>query len=128
MTKCIKNTKRPASNIINGEFKPLQELNADTDITIIPAGKGRSTVIININDYESKMSTLHSDTNTYEMLQMDPTRKFKRELTEMIRRWQREYPNHTHLKHFIYPTTEEIPNGHALPMSLHGQLSQAEEA
>ena len=73
MTKCIKNTKRPASNNIKGEFKALQELNADTDITILPDDEGRSTVILNIKDYESNMSTLLSDTITYEVLQKDPT-------------------------------------------------------
>ena len=86
-----------------------------SDITILPADKGRSTVILNTKDYESKMSTLLSDTNTYEVLQKDPTPKFKRELTEMIRRWQREDPIPTPLKHFIYPTSEEIPKMYGLP-------------
>ena len=79
---------------------------ADTDITILPADKGRSTVILNTKDYESKMSTLLSDIKTYEVLQRDPTPKFKRELTEMIQRWQREDPIPTPLKHFICPTSE----------------------
>ena len=108
-------TSLPASNISKGEFKALQELKADTDITILPADKGRSTVILNTKDYESKMSTLLSDINTYEVLQKDPTPKFKRELTEMIRRWQREDPIPTPLKHFIYPTSEEIPKIYGLP-------------
>ena len=46
VTKCIKKAKRLASNISKGEFKALQELKADTDITIMPADKGRSTVIL----------------------------------------------------------------------------------
>ena len=60
------------------------------------------------------MSTLLSDTNTYEVLQKDPTPRFKRELTEMIRWWQREDPIHTpqtfHLSHIgrnpqdVWPT------------------------
>ena len=68
MTKCIKNAKIPASNISKGEFKALQELKADIDITVLPADKGRSTVILNTNDYESRLSTLISDSNTYEMV------------------------------------------------------------
>ena len=58
--------KRPANNISKGEFKSLQELKADTDITILPADKGWSTVILNTKDYESKLSTLLSNSNTYE--------------------------------------------------------------
>ena len=115
VTKCIKKAKRPASNISKGEFKAIQELKADTDITILPADKGRSTVILNTKDYDSKMSTLLSDTNTYEVLQKDSTPKFKRGLTEMIRRWQREDPIPTPLKYFIYPTSEEIPKMYGLP-------------
>ena len=78
LTKCIRKAKRPASNIRKGEFKALQELKADIDITILPADKGRSTVILNTKDYESKLSTLLSDSKTYEMQQNDPTPKFKR--------------------------------------------------
>ena len=145
VTKFIKKAKRLASNTSKGELKAMQELKADTDITILPADKGRSTVILNTTDYESKMSTLLSDItilpadkgrstvilnttdyeskmstllsdiNTYEALQKDPTPKFKRELTEMIQRWQREDPIHTPLIHFIYPTSEEIPNMYGLP-------------
>ena len=89
VTKCIKKAKRPASNISKGESKALQELKADTGITILPADKGRSTVILNTKDYESK--TLLSDINTYEVLQKDTTPKFKRELTEM----PNPYPSQT---------------------------------
>ena len=78
LTKCIKKAKRPANNISKGEFKALRELKADTDITILPADKGRSTVILNTKDYESKLSTLLSNSNTYEKPQKDPTLKFKR--------------------------------------------------
>ena len=115
VTKCINKAQRPASNIRKGEFKALQELKADIDITILPADKGRSSVILNTKDYESKMSTPLSDINMYEVLHNDPTTKFKRELTEMIRRWQREDPIPTPLRHFIYPASEEIPKMYGLP-------------
>ena len=83
LTKCLKKAKRPANK---GEFKALQELKADTDITILPADKGWSTVILNTKDYESKLSTLLSNSNTYEKPQKDPTLKFKR-TDQMIQRW-----------------------------------------
>ena len=86
LTKCLKKAKRPANNISKCEFKALQELKADTDITILPADKGWSTVILNTKDYESKLSTLLSNSNTYEKPQKDPTLKFKR-TDQMIQRW-----------------------------------------
>ena len=70
--------KRPANNISKGEFKALQELKADTDITILLVDKGRSTVILITKDYESKLSTLLSNSKTYEKPQKAPTPKFKR--------------------------------------------------
>ncbi len=98
LTKCLKKAKRPANK---GEFKALQELKADTDITILPADKGRSTVVLNTEDYESKLSTLLSDSKIYEMLQKDP-RGNSRELTEMFQRGQREDSIPSPLKHLIY--------------------------
>ena len=112
LTKCIKKAKRPANNISKGEFKALQELKADTDITILPADKGRSTIILNTKDYESKLSTLLSNSNTYEKPQKDPTLKFKR-TDQMIQRWQTEDPIPTILKHFIY--SRIIPKMYGLP-------------
>ena len=100
LTKCIKKAKRPASNINKGEFKALQELKADIDITILPADKGRTTVVLNAKDYESKLSTLLSDYNTLKCYRTP--RRNSRELTEMIQRWQREDPIPTPLKHVIY--------------------------
>ena len=79
MTKCIKNTKRPAINTIKGEFKAQQELRADTDINILPADQGKSTVILDTKDYESKVL---SDTNAYEVLQKDPTPKLIQKRTD----------------------------------------------
>ena len=73
LTKYIKKAKRPASSTIKGEFKALRELKADTGITILPADKGMSTVILNTKDYESKLLTLLSKSNTYEKPQKDPT-------------------------------------------------------
>ena len=153
--------KRPASNTSKGEFKALQELKADTDITILPADKGRSSVILNTTDYESKMSTLLSDitilpadkgrstvilnttdyeskmstllshSNTYEMLQKDPTPKFKRtgrNNSAMAKGGPNPYSSQT-----CYLFQKKFPIcvaylGSTGRMSLYEQLSQAEEA
>ena len=124
--------KTPASNTSKGELKALQELKADIDIIILPAAdKGRSTVILNTKDYDSKLSTLLSDSKTYEMLQKDPRRN-SRELTEMIQRWQREDPIPSPLKTcYLFQKKSPICMaylGSTGRTSLYEQLSQAEEA
>ena len=122
--------KRPASNTNKDEFKALQELKADIDITILPADKGRSTVILNTKDYESKMSTLLSDSNTYEMLQ-DPTPKFKRtdrNNSTMAKGGPNPYSSQTFdLFQKKFPICMAYL-GSTGRMSLYEQLSQAEEA
>ena len=123
--------KRPASNTSKDEFKALQELKAETDITILPADKGRSTVILNTTDYESKMSTLLSDSNTYEMLQRDPTPKFKRtdrNNSTMAKGGPNPYSSQTF---DLFQKKFQICMaylGSTGRMSLYEQLSQAEEA
>ena len=131
LTKCIRKAKRPASNISKGEFKALQELKADIDITILPADKGRSTVILNTKEYESKLSNLLSDSKTYEMIQKNPTPKFKRtdrNDSTMSKGGPNPYSSQT-----CYLFQKKSPRcmaylGSTGRMFLYEQLSQAEEA
>ena len=50
----LQNSKPPKDNLSKSERKPLKELQPDTSIVILPAGKGRSTVILNREDYLEK--------------------------------------------------------------------------
>ena len=43
------------------------------DITILPADKGRTTVIMDTDKYEKQMKEMLEDTNPYEVLKIDPT-------------------------------------------------------
>ena len=47
----LQNSKPPMDKLSKDEHKALKELNADTSILILPAGKGRSPVILNREDY-----------------------------------------------------------------------------
>ena len=115
VTKCVKKSKPPASNISKSEFQALQNLKKDDSITILPADKGRATVLLNTKDYEDKIDLLLSDTNTYEKLNRDPTATYKRELIDIIRKWQKEDPIPQPLKDRIHPTAEETPKMYGLP-------------
>ena len=54
---------------------------------MVPADKGRATVVLDTQDYKDKTKQLLADTNTYRILDHDPTQeykqKFKRALTDM---------------------------------------------
>ncbi|KAJ8033554.1 hypothetical protein HOLleu_23838 [Holothuria leucospilota] len=63
----------PKSNISHKEKVALSELKSDDSIIILPADKGRSTVVMNKEQYIEKMSNLMMEDKTYRPLNRDPT-------------------------------------------------------
>ena len=62
------------SKISKEETRALNDLKKDDTIVILPADKGRRTVVMNKADYIEKANTLLNDTNTYTKLDSDPTK------------------------------------------------------
>ena len=56
------------------EREALEDLKKDDDIVILPADKGRMTVVMDKSDYTNKAKTLINDTNTYQPLDTDPSK------------------------------------------------------
>ena len=50
----LQNSKPPKDNLSKVELKVLKKLKSDTSIVVLPASKGRSTVILNREDYLEK--------------------------------------------------------------------------
>ena len=72
-TSCIlRKAKPPKRNLTNKKFKALKDLNTDENILILPADKGKATVVMNTTDYEYKIEEL-LDPSTYKKLTKDPT-------------------------------------------------------
>ena len=61
---------------MKGECETLKELESDTSIVILPADKGRATVILNREDYLEKCMD-HMNNGLYQLLKKDPTTKIK---------------------------------------------------
>ena len=72
----LQNSKPPKDNLSKDERKALKELQSDTSIVILPADKGRSTVILNREDYLEKCMD-HINNGPYQLLKKDPTTKIK---------------------------------------------------
>ena len=68
------------SNLTKDERQALKQLKTDEDIVILPADKGRVTVVMDKTDYYDKMDTLVDDKQTYEELKRDPTPALQRRL------------------------------------------------
>ena len=56
------------------EQKAIKDLQNDNKIIILPADKGRMTVIMNKSDYIDKTNTLLNDAETYQPLDTDPSK------------------------------------------------------
>nr|VZI38575.1 unnamed protein product [Spirometra erinaceieuropaei] len=56
---------RKTHSLLRDEQKALRELKADTEIVILPADKGRSTVILDKVDYRNKALMLLNDRESY---------------------------------------------------------------
>ena len=66
------------------EQHALKRLKNDKDITILPADKGRVTVVMDKTDYHDKMDALVNDKQTYEELKRDPTPALQRKLNSTL--------------------------------------------
>jgi hypothetical protein len=89
VVRCLKHSKPIKSNITGAEYKALMSLSKDNKIVILPADKGRATVLLDKTEYQTKMQTLLADEDTYMKLKKDPTMKYKRELVNTLLKWQK---------------------------------------
>ena len=66
------------------EQNALKRLKNDKDKVILPADKGRVTVVMDKTDYHDKMDALVNDKQTYEELKRDPTPALQRKLNSTL--------------------------------------------
>ena len=67
----------PNDKLSQKQRQALHSLKEDKEITILPADKGRATVILNKEDYIKKCND-HLDNGPYIELKKDPTERIKR--------------------------------------------------
>ena len=67
-------------NLTKDELHALRPLRNDKNIVILPADKGRVTVVMDQKDYTDKMDSLVNDKQTYDPLKRDPTPALQRRL------------------------------------------------
>ena len=80
----LQNSKPPKDNLSKDERKALKKLQSDTSIVILPADKGRSTIILNGQDYLEKCMD-HINIGPYQLLKKDPTTKIKTKTLKQLK-------------------------------------------
>ena len=90
VVRTVKRARLPKPNITKAERAALRNLQKDDTIIILPADKGRSTVLMNTDDYNTKITALVSDTNTYSKLKKNPTTRYKTKLVNIFKQWKKD--------------------------------------
>ena len=80
----IQSAPIPESNLTKDEQQALKRLKNDENIVILPADKGRVTVVMDKTDYYDKMDALVNDKQTYEELKRHPTPTLQRKLNSKL--------------------------------------------
>ncbi|XP_078621335.1 uncharacterized protein LOC144887811 [Branchiostoma floridae x Branchiostoma japonicum] len=112
----LKVSKPPPSNITREEQIALKDLATNQDIVILPADKGRCTVVLDREQYDRKVQDLLGDKNTYAPLKKDPTSQFKGKIITALKELEdkeKKIDRATYLK--LYPTAEQPPTFYGLP-------------
>ncbi|CAH3195997.1 unnamed protein product, partial [Porites evermanni] len=84
MTSTLQSASLPNSNLTPNKQKALKRLKTDENVVILPADKGRVTVVMDKTDYNDKMDSLVKDKQTYEVLKRDPTPALQRKLKNKL--------------------------------------------
>ena len=80
----LKKAKPSKPNLSVPETKALRELRNDDSIMILPADKGRATVVMNKIDYDTKVKTMLANHSTYKPLAKDPTPSLGRQMNALL--------------------------------------------
>ena len=92
----------------------MTELKKDKDITILPADKGRATVILSKVDYIKKCKE-HIESGPYETLKRDPTKSIKRECIKKLKSLKDRNIIDQSLYYKLKPTDSPVPRFYGLP-------------
>ena len=84
-------TVGPPLNIAIEERREASTLSKDPSITILPSDKGRCTVILNTSDYHTKITSLLSDCETYEVLKKGALQQLQEENETTYRNYKKDH-------------------------------------
>jgi len=90
-------------------------LAKEKSVTILPADKGKVTVIMTTAEYEEKVKEMLIDEKVYEVLKKDPTAVYKRKLASILTRLKEENKITEGQYKMLYPTMENTPRMYCTP-------------
>ena len=83
--RIMKNSSWPRDNLRTTERAALKTFKDNFNLTILPADKGNTTVVLNTSDYEQKIPSLQED-SAYRTLTKDPTDSIERKTILLLKK------------------------------------------
>ena len=112
----LSHAKLPPTNIHPQEARAVKELAKDDDIVILPADKGRATVVMDHKDYSAKMLTMLGDQDTYQPMAKDPTTtSLENRMNSVLLRLQREGRLSSKTYYHLRSSAAGVPRLYGLP-------------
>ncbi|BHF83969.1 hypothetical protein SprV_0902711800 [Sparganum proliferum] len=81
---------RPRRTIPSAEVKAIKELKRDEEIVIVPADKGRATVVLDKSEYVAKAQQLLNDNQSYKVIDSDPMKALVGEINKSLNQMRNE--------------------------------------
>ena len=111
----LQNSKPPKNNLFRDERKALKELQSDTSIVILPADKGRSTVILNCEEYLEKCMD-HTNNGPYQLLKKHLTTKTKTKTLKQVKALKENEFIDNKLYYYLKPTDSSAARFYGVAM------------
>ena len=109
----LNNPKLPPPNMTPVELKALRFLQRDT--SIVPADKGRSTVVLDRSSYDQKIWDLLSDKHTHKVVPKNPAPVLERRMNDLLRSLKRSGAISSQLYSRLYSSAGKTPLLYGLP-------------
>ena len=106
---------KPFNNMTKDEHQALDQLQKNQLITIKPADKGGGIVILDTDMYRTECLRLLEDTNTYKILESDPTQSILNEIRSITEEAELHQWISKKEADFLCNTNPKIPYFYVLP-------------
>ena len=113
--RVLRKPHHPKPNLKKDEIIALKQLKADKNCMVLTADKGVALVVIDTVDYIKKAKEILEDTNTYRVIQTDPTSRLKNKLISNLRRIKTATGLQENIYRKMYPTGASPPRFYGLP-------------
>ena len=113
--RVLRKPHHPKPNLSKDEIIAMKQLKADKNCMVLTVDKGVVLVVMDTVEYIKKANDILEDTNTYRVIQTDPTNKLKSKLINILRRTKAATGLQENIYRKMYPTGASPPRFYGLP-------------